>query len=208
MIIWKDIENYEELYEVSNTGLVRSKYRNILQKHGFYVSYPSKILKADKSGVRTIDGKMYQRVTLSKEHKTKRYFVHRLVAQTFISNPNNKPHVNHIDNDPENNAISNLEWVTHSENMTHAQRQGRLYNAQSSGGKTGGIVSINLENKIDSLLGTTVGIYTLNSVHHRTPGKTYFNVICSLCGTSHKREMSYILNGNATRCNSCKKVKI
>lgn len=62
----------------------------------------------------------YKRVTLSINGKTKRFQVHRLVAMYFIENPLNKPCVNHIDGDKENNCINNLEWCTYSENEKHS----------------------------------------------------------------------------------------
>lgn len=63
-------------------------------------------------------------MTLSKQHKNKKILVHRLVAQAFIPNPCNKPQVNHIDGNPQNNFIENLEWVTNSENTQHAWNTG------------------------------------------------------------------------------------
>lgn len=99
--IWKDIEGYEGLYQVSNLGRFKSVFRYF------------KILKCTKYK----DG--YVRVDLYKNGKVKRYLAHRLVAQTFIPNPQNKPQVNHIDENKENNCIENLEWCTRSENMNH-----------------------------------------------------------------------------------------
>lgn len=64
--------------------------------------------------------KGYKRVTLSINGKTKRFQVHRLVAMYFIENPLNKPCVNHIDGDKENNELKNLEWCTYSENERHS----------------------------------------------------------------------------------------
>jgi hypothetical protein len=64
--------------------------------------------------------KGYKRVTLSINGKTKRFQVHRLVAMYFIENPLNKPCVNHIDGDKENNNLNNLEWCSHSENERHS----------------------------------------------------------------------------------------
>jgi len=65
------------------------------------------------------------RVTLCKDGKTKRFSLHRLVAIHFLGNPENKPQVNHIDNDPTNNQVTNLEWCTGKENMKHSAIQGR-----------------------------------------------------------------------------------
>lgn len=65
-------------------------------------------------------------VPLSKDGKRKRCQVHRLIAQAYIPNPENKPQINHKDGNPLNNHIDNLEWVTQSENMQHAQEAGML----------------------------------------------------------------------------------
>ena len=110
--IYKDIKGYENEYQVSNLGNVKSLKRNI-------------ILKPDIND-------NYKRVTLCQNGETKRISVHRLVATAFINNPLNKPHINHIDNNPNNNDVNNLEWCTHSENMIHAHNQGRLANVEAS----------------------------------------------------------------------------
>ena len=62
----------------------------------------------------------YQRLTLSNQGKTTYLYVHRLVAEAFIPNPNNLPEVNHIDGNTQNNSVSNLEWCTHQQNVQHA----------------------------------------------------------------------------------------
>lgn len=62
----------------------------------------------------------YRQVTVSKNGKQRQYLVHRLVAEAFIPNPENKPQVNHIDGNPSNNNANNLEWVTQSENNKHS----------------------------------------------------------------------------------------
>ncbi|KKN40877.1 hypothetical protein LCGC14_0728990 [marine sediment metagenome] len=67
----------------------------------------------------TIDKKGYRRVCLTKNGEEKTHLIHRLVAKTYISNPLNKPQVNHIDKNPLNNCIKNLEWVTDIENKQH-----------------------------------------------------------------------------------------
>ena len=74
----------------------------------------------------------YQRVTLSHEGKTQRFLIHRLVAECYIPNLNNLPYVNHIDNNPMNNSVSNLEWCSHSENMLHCYKQNRCSNILAS----------------------------------------------------------------------------
>ena len=117
MEIWKEIKNYEGLYEISNTGKVRSLTR-VKQFGRGYRTFEGKEIKLqqDKDG--------YFKVNLSKDGVKKRFFVHRLVAMNFIENIDSLPVVNHKDGDKQNNNVSNLEWATHSENDLHAFETG------------------------------------------------------------------------------------
>lgn len=126
--IFKDIPNYEGLYQVSNLGNVKS-----LPK-GDGNGNRTRLLKQE---IISANHTSYRRVTLSKEGKVKRFQVHRLVALVFLSNPEDKPHVNHIDNDGSNNIVTNLEWCTAQENMAHSSSQSR----QDLPRKLGGIAS-------------------------------------------------------------------
>lgn len=108
--IWKNIPGYNGIYQVSNSGKVRSYAGH----KGFGRRTEPIYLKE-----REISGG-YKQVTLSKDNKRYQKLVHRLVAQAFIPNPKNKPEVNHIDGDRGNNVFANLEWVTRSENVRHA----------------------------------------------------------------------------------------
>ena len=96
----KDIVGYEGLYKITSDGKV-------------YSLYSHRYLKAH------IDGCGYERVKLYKNHKGIQYDIHRLVAEAFIPNPENKEQVNHIDGDKQNNKASNLEWCTNTENQRH-----------------------------------------------------------------------------------------
>ena len=110
--IWKDIEGYEGLYQVSNLGRIKSlpHFRN--NGSGGYMQ-KSKILKYGRNR------KNYLSINLCKNGVCKQFSVHRLVAQTFIPNPENKPEIDHIDANPLNNMVENLRWVTHKENMNN-----------------------------------------------------------------------------------------
>lgn len=110
--IWKDIEEYEGLYQVSNMGNVKSvnrKVKNSLSKSG-YIEIKSQIMKQKQRK----DGYMY--IQLSKNGKSKGFFVHRLVAKAFIPNPENKPYIDHINTIRNDNRIENLRWATREEN--------------------------------------------------------------------------------------------
>lgn len=112
-------------YEVSNLGRVRSLKR-IIKDTWCTRSFEGRVLKQTKH-----NGKQpYFYVTLSKEHKTKKILVHRLVAEAFIDNPECKPQVNHKDGNVHNNKVSNLEWVTNAENTQHAYDTGLYVNSR------------------------------------------------------------------------------
>lgn len=102
--VWKDIEGFEGHYQVSNLGRVKS------DKYGYWRELKQTINNR---------GKGYLRVGLF-DGKMKTYSVHRLVAQAFIPNPENKPQVNHIDGNTRNNNVNNLEWCTAMENVSHS----------------------------------------------------------------------------------------
>lgn len=116
--VWKDIIGYEGFYQVSNIGRVRSLDRDMIDKNGIGYSLKGSIRKI------SCTGKGYQNIGLSKDGEQKTFFIHRLVAESFIPNPKNLPIVNHIDGDTHNNHVSNLEWVTQSENINHAIKIG------------------------------------------------------------------------------------
>ena len=115
--IWKDIEGYERLYQISNLGNVKSLDRYIINKNGDKQYFPGKYLTQGISD-------NYLKVTLSKNNKQRTFRVHILVARAFIPNPENKPEVNHMDGNKQNNRVDNLEWNTRSENELHAYKNG------------------------------------------------------------------------------------
>lgn len=111
--VFQDVKGFEGLYSVSSHG---------------YVSNGRKSLKT------YVINSGYQCLKLVKGNTRKSVLLHRLIAEAFIPNPLNKPEVNHIDGNKSNNAVSNLEWVTPSENKLHALRTGlKVYNNPTRG---------------------------------------------------------------------------
>ena len=125
--IWKDIKGFEGRYQVSTLGRIKSLPRKV-NNHTGELMIKEKILKQRH------DFKGYLRIDLRDNDGKRRYLgVHRLVAETFIPNLDNKPQVNHIDGIKDHNEVSNLEWVTNGENQLHAFRIGLNYVSGKSG---------------------------------------------------------------------------
>lgn len=124
--IWKDIDGFIGLYQVSNLGKVKSLRRKVLTKNGHYQTYNEKILKMSKTN---------NCVFLCKNGKIYPKLIHRLVAMAFIPNPENKPCVDHIDTNVNNNCVNNLRWVTQKENCLNPLT--RIHNSLSKIGHKG-----------------------------------------------------------------------
>lgn len=122
---WRDIKGYEGLYQVSDQGHVKSLERTFIDNSGRKQTVKERILKP----ATTYNGYLF--VCLSDGGKRKKLRVHRLVCQTFHDNPDNKPCVNHIDENKTNNAANNLEWCTYEENNNHGTRNARSAETKS-----------------------------------------------------------------------------
>lgn len=118
--VWAPIEGWAG-YEVSDAGQVRSIDRTVVCRDGQRLFFRGQLLS------QTVSKLGYLRVHLRAPGKSAAAVrVHRLVAVAFVDNPHGLPTVNHIDNDRQNNAASNLDWCTQAENLEHARKQGRL----------------------------------------------------------------------------------
>ena len=110
--IWKDIKNFEQIYQVSNLGRVKSLARYVNSKGG------SQRLVKECILVPVLTSNGYLKVSLNNATR-KTFNIHRLVAEAFIPNPDNKPQVNHIDENKTDNTVTNLNWMTSKENINH-----------------------------------------------------------------------------------------
>lgn len=196
--VFKDIVGYEGLYKVSNTGKV-------------YSLISGKVLQTTK---RKASQTSYEYLTLVKDKVKQTYTVHRLVAKQFIPNTDNKPIVNHIDNNGLNNNVSNLEWCTYSENLKHAQNQGRLFKAQSKGGQVTTQIAQDLA-KQDALamVGTTIQNWKIGNLVGKLPigrrgvERYTFECSCTDCGDTKPLTREYLYTLKAKQCRKCSGVK-
>ena len=117
--IYKDIKDLEGLYQVSNFGNIMSL--------NYHMTGRAELLKPslDKGG--------YLHIYLYKDRKRKFFFIHRLVAETFIPNPDNLPQVNHKDEDKTNNSVDNLEWCDNKYNSNYGTKPERISKANTNG---------------------------------------------------------------------------
>lgn len=113
-VVWKPVVGYEGRYEVSNEGIIRSLDVTVRCRGTGIRVHKGKVLpyRANNRG--------YLTVNFTKDNVTKMFLVHRVVAEAFVDNHDDKPQVNHIDGDVSNNASYNLEWVTDNENKAHS----------------------------------------------------------------------------------------
>lgn len=118
--IWKDVKDYEGIYKVSSKGRVKSVERVTVDSIGRKHHRKERILKDHM-----YNGYLYVRLYDGPKR------IHRLVAEVFIPNPDNKPQVNHKDEDKTNNCVENLEWMTHRENCNYGTRNERAGKAHN-----------------------------------------------------------------------------
>lgn len=195
--LWKSIKGYEGIYEVSNLGNVR----NIKPRYK-YIN-PNGLLKPVKLNTGYLNVSLINKDKIRKEHR-----VHRLVAEAFIPNTDNKPQVNHIDSNRANNNVENLEWVTCKENIVHAQKQGRLFDAQQKGGKASHIN----KNKVilkeaENYIGKTFNNWTIIGIEGFIDNNLRVLVRCT-CGNITSLKLTYVIHRTGTTCSKCKGIAI
>lgn len=180
-IKWKDIKGYEGLYQVSNLGQVKSLDR--LDAIGRKLK--GCLIKPQLSK------KGYLQISLCKYGHQKTSKIHRLVAEAFIPNTENKPQVNHIDENKENNRVDNLEWCTNKENSNWGTKTLRVASKNSHGvyaiDKNGIYTHYNSESEASRML--NISVNTINAVvrkiNHRKSYKGYVFVSDKIFDVNH-----------------------
>lgn len=174
---WRDIAGYEGIYQASSLGRIRSLDRLVGCGGGF---------KLHRGRVRRLGdnkGTGYLGITLSVDGKSRSRDVHRVIAETFIPNPNGLPCVDHIDADRHNNRVDNLRWVTQRENVRHSIELGRY----------------DMEKRIECLLSKRTRENKLAALRHpltRSDGRTFKSVTEAAEETKcSRRAITLVLSG-------------
>lgn len=164
---WKEVKGYEGLYLISNFGKIVSLPREVHTRRKFKNIIVHRKSRSLKTCLRGNNGLMYEAITLTKNGISKRYSVHRLVAEAFIPNPDCLPEVNHKDENPLNNCVDNLEWCTRQYNIEYSKakkalqiKKGKVvgeYSSITNASKETGIKRTNINNALTGWTKTAGG---------------------------------------------------
>ena len=176
--IWKDIKGYEGLYQISNLGRVKSLSRWIN-------TYRKGRVKKDHYVAITDNGNGYKIVCLSKDKKKQNKYVHRLVAEAFIDNPQDYKEINHIDNDTSNNRVDNLEWCDRSYNIKYSYDIGFHVAPKNMLGRKGKEHPISKPVKQYDLEGNFIKEYESANLASIETGICYMSIKKCRCGKQH-----------------------
>ncbi len=176
--IWKDILGYEEKYQVSNYGNIKALSRKVNTKGCSVRIIKERILKIYK-------GYRYQVVYLGRRNSKS---VHKLVALAFVPNPHNKPQINHIDGNKQNNNADNLEWCTQSENQLHAYKIGLQKPFSLCGENAHNAIRFDIYDRNGNYLSTRKRVKTYADEIGVNPGMI-FRVLCGR--RKYHRNLSY-----------------
>lgn len=162
--VWKDVQGYEDKYQVSNLGRVRSKRRIVDRGKYGLLTVPARYMTLRQKG----NG--YLIVGLYSHNKSKNAYVHRLVAKAFIPNPQQLPTVNHKNGDKTNNTVSNLEWASYSANNYHAYKHGLTHSNKNNSHMSTPVVAYdragNLKYQFPSMREAERELHLANGVVH------------------------------------------
>ena len=185
----KFIKNTNNLYSITDDGILYS-FQSGSKKKINPIRVKRRLTAYEETRIRFVDG-------------TKGVKIHRLVAKAFLPNPDNKPQVNHIDNNGLNNKVSNLEWVTNKENHKHSMNQGRadtetFRRIRSKKQKLQGKIKYNNLIKQQFQGFKVLGNYTLIN------GNPKMDVLCMRCNKIQKNKtLKAMLKGESRMCMSC-----
>ena len=173
--IWISIPSRKG-YQISNFGNVRTTERTVISKNKNCL-HKKRIFKS-RILYKLDNGKGYLVVCTQVNKKKKNYYIHRLVAQLFIPNPENKKEVNHKDGNKGNNIVTNLEWVTRSENCLHAYKIGlKLPTSRGSSGRSKLVIDLSSGIYYDSVIDAAeaIGIKAYSLRHQLNPNDRTIN---------------------------------